>query len=177
MSQVWFSNLMDAFILCCFVFKWILVETSSRVWGLIAFLILCTGVSHPNQTTTSTAASDILFIHKNQLINLLSYLKDDILNLQKLCAIRERTQDYKSGLPNHFLSSKERLCGAGAERGGLLLGRKVMTNLESTLKSRDINLPSKVHLIEDMVFPLVMYGCESWTIKKAECWRIDAIEL
>ena len=51
----------------------------------------------------------------------------------------------------------------------LLLGRKVMTNLDSILKSRDITLPTKVHLVEAMVFPAVMYGCESWTIKKAEC--------
>ena len=59
----------------------------------------------------------------------------------------------------------------------LLLGRKVMTNLDSLLKSRDITLPTKVRLVEAMVFPVVMYGCESWTIKKAECWRIDAFEL
>ena len=59
----------------------------------------------------------------------------------------------------------------------LLLGRKVMTNLDSILKSRDINLPTKVSLVKAMVFPVVMYGCESWTIKKAECWRIDAFEL
>ena len=59
----------------------------------------------------------------------------------------------------------------------LLLGRKVMTNLDSILKSRDITLPAKVHLIKAMVFPVVMYGCESWTIKKAECRRIDASEL
>ena len=52
-----------------------------------------------------------------------------------------------------------------------------MLNLGSILKSRDINLPTKVHLIKAMVFPVVMYGCESWTIKKAECWRIDAFEL
>ena len=52
-----------------------------------------------------------------------------------------------------------------------------MTNLDSTLKSRDITLPTKVHLVKAMVFPLVIYGCESWTIKKAECWRIDAFEL
>ena len=51
----------------------------------------------------------------------------------------------------------------------LLLGRKVMTNLDSIMKSRDITLPSKVHLVKDMVFPAVMYGCESWTVKKAEC--------
>ena len=56
----------------------------------------------------------------------------------------------------------------------LLLGRKVMTNLDSILKSRDITLLTKVHLVKPMVFPVVMYGCESWTIKKAEHWRIDA---
>ena len=59
----------------------------------------------------------------------------------------------------------------------LLLGRKVMTNLNSILKSRDITLPTKVYLVQAMVFPVVVYGCESWTIKKAECWRIDAFEL
>ena len=56
----------------------------------------------------------------------------------------------------------------------LLLGRKVMTDLDSILKSRDITLLTKVHLVTAMIFPVVMYGCESWTIKKAECWRIDA---
>ena len=59
----------------------------------------------------------------------------------------------------------------------LLLGRKVMTNLDSTLKSRDITLPTKVHLVKVMVFSVVMYGCESWTVKKAEGRRIDAFEL
>ena len=59
----------------------------------------------------------------------------------------------------------------------LLLGRKVITNLDSILKSRDITLPTKVRLVKVMVFPVVMYGCESWTIKKAECRRIDAFEL
>ena len=58
----------------------------------------------------------------------------------------------------------------------LLLGRKVMTNLGNILKSRDITLPSKVHLVKAMVFPVAMYGCESWTVKKAECRRIDASE-
>ena len=57
------------------------------------------------------------------------------------------------------------------------LGRKVMTNLDSILKSRDITLPTNVHLVKAMVFPVVMYGCESWTVKKAERQRIDAIEL
>ena len=59
----------------------------------------------------------------------------------------------------------------------LLLGRKVMTNLGSKLKSRDITLSTKVHLVKAMAFPIVMYGCESWTIKKAEWWRIGAFEL
>ena len=59
----------------------------------------------------------------------------------------------------------------------LFLGRKVMTNLYSILKSRDINLPTEVHLVKAMVFPVVMYGCESWAVKKAECRKIDAFEL
>ena len=59
----------------------------------------------------------------------------------------------------------------------LLLGSKAMTNPDTILKSRDITLPTKVHLVKDMVFPVVIYGCESWTIKKPECWRIDAFEL
>ena len=59
----------------------------------------------------------------------------------------------------------------------LLLGRKVMTKLDSIFKSRDITSPTKVRLVKAMVFPVVMYGCESWTIKKAECRRIDAFEL
>ena len=59
----------------------------------------------------------------------------------------------------------------------LLLGRKAMTSVDSILKSRDITLPTKVRLVKAMVFPVVMYGCESWTIKKVECQRIDAFEL
>ena len=61
-------------------------------------------------------------------------------------------------------------------KGLLLLGRKVITNLDSILKSRDITLPTKVCLVKAMVFPVVMYGCESWTVKKTECPRIDALE-
>ena len=59
----------------------------------------------------------------------------------------------------------------------VLLGRKTMTNIDSILKSRDTTLPTKVHLVKTMVFPVVVYGCESWTVKKAECRRIDAFEL
>ena len=58
----------------------------------------------------------------------------------------------------------------------LLLGRKAMTNLENILKSRDITLPTKVHIVKAMVFPAVMYGCENWTIKKVDCQRTDAYE-
>ena len=78
-----------------------------------------------------------------------------------------------------FLGSKiiaDGDCSHEIQRG-LLLGRKVMTNLDSIFKSSDITLPTKVRLVKAMVFPVVMYGCESWTIKKAECRRIDAFEL
>ena len=78
-----------------------------------------------------------------------------------------------------FLSSKITADGDCSHeiKRHLLLGRKVMTNLDSILKSRDITLSTKVHLVKAMVFPVVMYGCESWTIKKTECRRIDAFEL
>ena len=78
-----------------------------------------------------------------------------------------------------FLYSKitaENDCSCEIERP-LLLGRKVMTNLDSLLKSRDITLPTKFCLVKALVFPVDMYGCESWTIKKAECHRIDAFDL
>ena len=71
--------------------------------------------------------------------------------------------------------SKHCNCDCSQEIKRLLhLGRKVMTNLDSVLKSRDITLPTKVHLVKAMVFPVVMYGCENWTVNKAECQRIDA---
>ena len=78
-----------------------------------------------------------------------------------------------------FLGSKMTVdsdCSHESKRH-LLLGRKTMTNLDSIFKSRDITLPTKVHLVKAMVFPVVMYACESWTIKKAECQRVDAFEL
>ena len=78
-----------------------------------------------------------------------------------------------------FLSSKITTDGDCSHeiKRRLLLGRKVMTNVDSILKSRDITLPAKVHLVKAMVFPVVMYACESWTVKKAESQRIDAFEL
>ena len=78
-----------------------------------------------------------------------------------------------------FLSSKITVDGDCSHeiKRCLLLGRKVMTNLDSILKIRDITLPTEVCLVKAMVFPVVMYGCESWTVKKAECQRIDAFEL
>ena len=79
----------------------------------------------------------------------------------------------------HFLGSKITEVGdcSFEIKRSLLLGRKLMTNIDSILKSRDITLPTKVCLVKAMVFPVVMYGCESWTINKAECRRIDAFEL
>ena len=78
-----------------------------------------------------------------------------------------------------FLGSKITLdCDCSHEvKRHLLLGRKAMTNLDGILKSRDITLPTKVHIVRAMVFPVTMYGCESWTIEKAECQRTDAFEL
>ena len=79
----------------------------------------------------------------------------------------------------HFLGSKITADGDCSHeiKGRLLLGRKVMTNLDSIFKSRDVTLPPKVRLVKAMVFPMVMYGCEHWTVKKADCLRIDAFEL
>ena len=76
----------------------------------------------------------------------------------------------------YFLGLQNHCCSYEIKRH-LLLGRKAMTNLDIILKSRDITLPTKAHLVKAMVFPVVMYGCESWTIEKAECQRIDAFEL
>ena len=79
---------------------------------------------------------------------------------------------YFLGLQNHLDGD----CSHEIKRR-LLLGRKIMTNLDSIFKSRDVTLPTKVHLVKAMVFPVVMYGCESWTMKKAERQRIEAFEL
>ena len=88
-------------------------------------------------------------------------------------------KQWKQWLTLIFLDSKITADGECSHeiKRRLFLGRKVMTNLDSILKSRDITLPTKVHLVKAMVFPVVMYGCESWTIKKAEHQRIDAFEL
>ena len=78
---------------------------------------------------------------------------------------------YFLGLQNHCSDCSHKI------KSCLLFGRKTMTNLDSVLKSRDITLPTKVRLLKAMVFSVVMYGCESWTIKKVECWRNDALKL
>ena len=106
------------------------------------------------------------------------------LNIEKAkimtyCSITSWQIDGETVADFTFLGSKitaDDDCICGIKRH-LLLGRKVMTNLDSLLKSRDITLPRKVCLVKAMVFPVVMYGCESWTVKKAECQRIDAFEL
>ena len=85
------------------------------------------------------------------------------------------------GIPDHLTCLLRNLYADGdfshEIKRYLLLGRKVMTNLDSILKSRDITLPTKVHVVKSMAFPVVMYGHESWTIKKTECQRIDGFEL
>ena len=84
----------------------------------------------------------------------------------------ETVRDFILGVPKSL-----QMVIAAMKLRCLLLGKKAMTNLNSILKSRDIILPAKVHLVKAMVFPVVMYGCESWTINKAEHWRINAFEL
>ena len=84
----------------------------------------------------------------------------------------ETVTDFIFGVPKSL-----QMVTAAMKLRHLLLGRKAMTNLNSILKSRDITLPTKVHLVKAMVFLVVVYGCESWTVKKAECRRIDASEL
>ena len=82
-----------------------------------------------------------------------------------------------SGNSDRFYFLGLQIVTAARKLRHLLLGRKAMTNLDSILKSRDIILPTKIHLVKAMIFPVVIYGCESWTTKKAECQRIDAFEL
>ena len=89
--------------------------------------------------------------------------------LKNVCKITKTSYPCFSALRDHHL--------LGNSKRRLLLGRKVMTNLDSILKSRDTTLSTKIHLVKAMVFPVVMYGCESWTVKKAERRRIDAFEL
>ena len=92
-----------------------------------------------------------------------------------------RCHEQRSGLPGApGYATAAHLCWVNINNSlkrRLLLGRKVMTNLDSILKSRDITLPTKVRLVKAMVFPVVMHGCKSWTVKKSECRRIDAFEL
>ena len=99
----------------------------------------------------------------------------------------QHPENYNHGIQSHhFMANRwgnsrnsERLyfLGGGSKITAVIAAKKVMTNLDSILKSRDITLPTKVHLVKIMIFPVVMYGCESWTIKKAECQRTDAFEL
>ena len=134
--------------------------------------------------TTLTAKSE------EELKSLLMKVKEESekvglkLNIQKMkimasSPITSWQKDWETVADFIYWSSKITADGdcSHESKRRLLLGRKVMTNLDSVLKSRDITLPTKVHLVKAMVFPVVMYGCESWTITKAECRRINAFEL
>ena len=92
----------------------------------------------------------------------------------------QQTEGEKMEVVTNFLFLGSKITADGDRgheiRGQLLLGRRALTNLDSVLKSRDTTLPTKVLIVKGMVFPVVMYGCESWTVKKAECQRIDAFE-
>ena len=96
---------------------------------------------------------------------------DPIMSWQIDGGKMETVTDYLLGLQNHGCDCRHEI------KRWLLLGRKAMTNLNSILKSRDITLPAKVHIVKSIFFPVVMYGCKSWITKKAEHWRIDAFKL
>ena len=94
------------------------------------------------------------------------------------CPITSQQKDGKTvETETDFIFGSKIIADGDCSHRRLLLGRKVMTNLDSIFKSRDITLPTKVRLVKAMVFPVVMYGCENWTVKKAERQRIDAFEL
>ena len=115
---------------------------------------------------------DDIVIYNNVLIYSLCYTSDPITSWQIDGETMETVTDNFLGLQNHSDGN----CSHEIKRC-LLLGRKAIINIESILKSSDITLPTKVHLVKAMVFPVVMYGCQSWTVKKAECRRTDAFEL
>ena len=102
-----------------------------------------------------------------------------VINQLKKTRSLQQDQQKENGINKLFLGSKITADGDCSHeiKRCLLLGRKVITNLDSILKSRGITLPTKVCLVKAMVFPVVMYGCESWTVKKAECRKMDAFEL
>ena len=101
----------------------------------------------------------------------LNIQKTKIMESSPITSWQIMGKQWKQWLTFMFLGSKIKF------KRRLILGRKAMTNLNSLLKSRDITLPTKVHLVKAMVFPVVMYGCEIWSIKKSECRRINAFEL
>ena len=113
---------------------------------------------------------------KNQINNLTLHLKQLEKEEMKIPGVSRRKEIIKIKAEINEKETKETITKINKTKL-VLLGRKVMTNLDSIFKSRDITLPTKVHLVKAMGFPVVMYGCESWTVKKAERRRIDAFEL
>ena len=135
--------------------------------------------------TTLTAESkeeleSLLMKEESEKVGLkLNIQKTKVMASSPMSSWQTNGETMETGKDFIFLGSKITADGDCSHeiKRPLLLGRKVMTNLDSTFKSRDIALPTKVHLVKAMVFPVVMYGCESWTVKKAECPRIYAFEL
>ena len=117
--------------------------------------------------------------NQEELRCLLMKVKEESENIGSITSWQEDGEIMETVRDFIFLVSKITADGECSQeiKRCLLLGRKVLTNLDSILKSRDISLPTKVLLVKAMVFPVVMYGCESWTVKKAECQIIDAFEL
>jgi len=167
--------------------KWLSrVLYSTTVWKHEVFNIqpsLCSN-SHPYMTTGKTIALTIqTFVGKvmSLLFNTLSRFVVAFLLRSESLLISWMQSPFTMETVEDFIFLGSKITADGdcshESKRRLLLGRKAMTNLESILKSRDITLPTKVHLIKAKILPVVMHGSESWTIKKAECWRIDAFEL
>ena len=134
---------------------WLFSLNSLDTQGLLSVSLKGRGHQAPGSPRTTEASECLRWQIKRFLYSLSNLLQQNLGSLDKS----------PNGDCSHEIKRR------------LLLGRKVMTNLDSVLKSRDITLSTKVSLVKAMVFPVVMYGCESWTIKKAEHWRIDAFEL
>ena len=146
-------------------------SADSQVWGPADFLFCCYYSVSSQRKSSASGASVIRLDHTGQTKIIFPILRPATITSWE---IDEETVETVSD----FILGGSKITADGdcshEIKRRLLLGRKVITNLDSILKSRDITLPTKVRLVKAMVYPVVMYGCESWTVKKAECQRIDA---
>ena len=155
-------------------FQLYVILEKAKLWRLLKDQQLPVGGGGMNRRNT-----DDLQGSENTLSDIMYIMVDLLVQTHRIC--NPKSEPYIKYGPWVIVMYQHRsteggVCSHEIKRR-LLLRQKAMTNLDSVFKSRDITLPTKVCLVKYMVFPVVVYGCESWTIKKAECWRIDAFEL